>query len=44
MMSWSGATMPQHTTCKKCHEKKTKFKEEKKGREEKRHEMQQCKL
>lgn len=32
MMSWSGAKMPQLTTCKKCQEKKTKFKEEKKGR------------
>lgn len=44
MKSWSGATMPQPTTCKKCQEKKQNSKRRKKEGEEKRHEMQQCKL
>jgi hypothetical protein len=44
MMSWSGATMPQLTTCKKCQAKKQNSKRRKKGGEEKRHVMQQCEL
>jgi hypothetical protein len=37
MMSWSGATMPQHTTSKKCQEKRQNSKRRK--REEKRIDM-----